>query len=96
MVAEQGAYSMMMGHDWGLGWGGMWFGWLLVTGFTVAVVILIVWLIRLSAPASRFNTGAAERDPHVESALDILQARYARGEISKEEYLDVRATLLRP
>ncbi|MFN3332279.1 MAG: hypothetical protein ACK47M_07195 [Caldilinea sp.] len=24
-----------------------------------------------------------------------MQARYARGEISKEEYLDVRATLLR-
>ncbi|GIK72296.1 MAG: hypothetical protein BroJett021_12840 [Chloroflexota bacterium] len=86
---------MMMGHDWGLGWGGMWFGWLLMIGFTAAVVVLIVWLIRLSAPGGRFNTGASESDPQVQSALDILQARYARGEISKEEYLDVRATLLR-
>lgn len=86
---------MMMGHDWGLGWGGMWFGWLLMTGFTAAVVVLIVWLIRLSAPAGRVNTGPAESDAQVQSALDILQARFARGEISKEEYLDVRATLLR-
>jgi len=86
---------MMMGHDWGLGWGGMWFGWLLMISFTAAVVILIVWLIRLSTPVGRFNTGASECDPQVQSALDILQARYARGEISKEEYLDVRATLLR-
>lgn len=86
---------MMMGHNWGLGWGGMWFGWLLMIGFTVAVAILVVWLVRLSMPGGRFNTGASERDPQAESALDILQARYARGEISKEEYLDVRATLLR-
>ena len=86
---------MMMSHDWGLGWGGMWFGWLMMIGFTVAVVVLMVWLIRLSAPAGRHRDERAEDRPSTPSALDILQARYARGEISKEEYLDVRATLLR-
>ncbi len=85
---------MMMEHIWG--WGGMWFGWLLMLGFAVAVVVLMVWLIRLSAPTGRPNTGAPESDPQLQSALEILQARYARGEISKEEYLDVRATLLLP
>lgn len=85
---------MMMGHDWGLGWGGMWFGWLLMIGFTVAVVVLAIWLIRLSTPASHRESGAADRQQQLQSALDILQARYARGEITKEEYLDVRATLI--
>jgi putative membrane protein len=83
---------MMMGQNWGFGWGGMWFGWLMMIGFTVAVVVLIVWLIRLSTPG---NSSAPGNDQRVESALDILQARYARGDISKEEYLDARATLLR-
>ncbi len=83
---------MMMGYDWG--WGGMWFGWLMMIGFTVAVVVLVVWLIRLSMPASHIDSGSAGHEQQVQSALDILQARYARGEISKEEYLDTRATLI--
>ena len=83
---------MMMGNDWG--WGGMWFSWLMMFGFTVAVIVLVVWLIRLSAPANHRESGSASREQQVQSALDILQARYARGEISKEEYLDTRATLI--
>ena len=84
---------MMMGHDWGFGWGGMWFGWLMMIGFTVAVIVFIVWLVKLSAPATtpRADERGAERT--TPNALDILQTRYARGEISKEEYLDARATL---
>ena len=85
---------MMMGYDWG--WGGMWFGWLLMIGFSVAVIVLVVWLIRLSTPAGRIDSGAMHREQQVLSALDILQARYAHGEITKEEYLDMRATLQRP
>jgi putative membrane protein len=84
---------MMMGHDWGFGWGGMWFGWLMMIGFTVAVVVLIVWLVRLSTPATQPGAGARHEDNASERALDILQARFARGELSKEEYLDMRSTL---
>lgn len=83
---------MMMGYDWG--WGGMWFGWLMMVGFSVAVIVLVVWLIRLSTPASRLDSGSPSHEQQVQSALDILQARFARGEISKEEYLDTRATLI--
>ncbi len=83
---------MMMGYDWGFGWGGMWFGWLMMIGLTVAVVVFIVWLVRLSAPSSATHLEPRRGEP-AQSALDILQTRYARGEISKEEYLDARATL---
>jgi len=84
---------MMMGQNWGFGWGGMWFGWLMMIGFTIAVVVLIVWLVRLSTPGATTGAGAAGSSPRTATALEMLQARYARGEISKEEYLDVRATL---
>lgn len=84
---------MMMGHDWGFGWGGIWFGWLMMIGFTVAVIVLIVWLVRLSSPATHTREEQRRGEQQPPSALDILQTRYARGEISKEEYLDIRSTL---
>lgn len=86
----------MMGSDWAWGWGGMWFGWLMMIGFTVAVVVLVVWLIRLLTPNGRIDSGATHREQQTSSVLDVLQARYVRGEITKEEYLDMRATLQRP
>jgi putative membrane protein len=87
---------MMLGNDWGFGWGGMWFGWLMMSSFTIAVVVLIVWLVRLSSSGSPSSkTDASVSAPPTLSAVEILQARYSRGEISKEEYLDARTTLLR-
>jgi putative membrane protein len=44
----------------------------------VGVVLLTVWGIQ------RFRTGPGHKTE--ESALDILKKRYARGEISREEY----------
>lgn len=69
------------GYDCGLmmGWGGwglfsMIFGWI----FIVAVVILFVkWITRDSAGKWRHNN---------KSAIDILEERYARGEIDKKEF----------
>ena len=84
---------MMMGTDWGFGWGGMWFGWFMMIGLAAAVVVLIVWLVKLFVGNAAADSGAPVVQKHSESALDILQARYARGEMSKEEYLDARATL---
>ena len=84
---------MMMGTDWGFGWGGMWFGWLMMIGFTVAVVVLVVWLVKLFAGNAATNAGAPGKQERRAAAVDILQSRYARGEMTKEEYLDARATL---
>ena len=74
---------MMMGYDWGFGWGGMWFGWLMMIGFTVAVVVLIVWLVRLSTPGAVTNIGATSADSRSQSALDILQAGTPTGKFPK-------------
>ncbi len=74
----QGRMHEWMG--WGSGWGGMSFGPLVMIAWLavlVAVVVLIVrWLGGVGA-------GGAESD---RSARDILDERYARGEIDREEY----------
>jgi putative membrane protein len=64
------------------GWLTMFFWLLLIVG----VILLIVWGVRQLAGRS---TGAQERP------LAILQQRYARGEISSEEYERIRVDLLR-
>ncbi len=64
----------------GWGWLGMSVGWLMMLG----VIALVVWAFR--AP-SITPTGEA-------TALEILAARYAAGEISKEEHDERRSVLL--
>ena len=49
--------------------------WILVI---IGIVFLVIWVVR--------RVGGAERGKNEESALDILKKRYARGEITKEEY----------
>ena len=55
--------------------------WVLVIG---GIAWLVVWLVNRPA---RPNAGIEE------SALDILKRRYARGEISREEYERIKEDL---
>jgi putative membrane protein len=62
------------------GWGWMLMGWLWMALFWGAVIGLVVWTVRrTSAPRA---TG--------ERPLDVLKARYARGEITKEQFQEMR------
>jgi putative membrane protein len=62
-------------------WNGYGFGFGLMWVFWLAVVVVVVWaVVRFLGGSSRGTTGAAE------SPEDVLKKRYARGEISKEEY----------
>lgn len=76
------------GHmGWGDGWGYMFGGGILMLLFWVAVIALIVWLV----------LAALRRGPAIggRSALDILEERYARGEIDREDYEARRQDLMR-
>lgn len=55
--------------------GGMWFGWL----FWIAVIVLVVILV-LKLPASNKNNNSNK------TPMDILKRRYAKGEITKEQF----------
>ena len=81
----------VLAHAWGDGdWG--WGMWLAMTiGMTAMLVTLlaIVWLIvRAVGPPREAERGRDDR------ALEELRVRYARGEISGEEFEERRRTLL--
>jgi putative membrane protein len=59
----------------------------------VGLLLLVVWMLRGGRLAE--VTSAWDR-PRGENALDILDARYARGELSDEQYEAMRRTLQRP
>ncbi|PJE60024.1 MAG: electron transporter RnfE [Candidatus Portnoybacteria bacterium CG10_big_fil_rev_8_21_14_0_10_44_7] len=63
--------------------GGFWGGWLAMILFWALVILGIVYLVRrLAGPAG--ETTEKKTKP---GALEILQERYARGEIDQEEFL---------
>ncbi|MBA7609637.1 hypothetical protein ES703_16828 [subsurface metagenome] len=75
--------------DW---WGGHmpWRMWMFfpLGGFAIFLILIgLVLFLLLKRPSQR-------TEPEVESALDILKKRYARGEISKEEFEKMRQDIL--
>jgi putative membrane protein len=52
----------------------------------IGAVLFVLWLVR--GPARPRIAG-----PAVESPMDILRARYARGEITKEQFEEMKKTL---
>ena len=88
----------MMGWDLGFGWGSMFFGGLMMVIFWGGLIALIVLAVR-GFSGNRYTSGRSDNTSGQNSQptsrpLDILQARYARGEISKQEYEAVRDDLL--
>jgi putative membrane protein len=65
---------------------------LIILGVFAGVILLVVWAVRrisASGDQTAFSRGG-EVQP---SAREILQMRYARGEITREQYLEMLADL---
>ncbi len=70
---------MMHWGNWGgYGWG-MGFGWIFMVIFWALVIFGIVYIVQSL-------TRRAGQSGKEESALDMLKKRYAKGEITKEEF----------
>jgi putative membrane protein len=69
-----------MMHDWWIGGGsGMGFGWLFMLLPLALLVGLVVVLVKL-------YDGNQSREPNPRTARAILDERFSRGEIDREEY----------
>lgn len=66
-------WNYSLGHMFGFGL----MGGFMMLFFWGGVILLIVWLIRELS---------GKNQPQGKSALDILKGRYAKGEITKEEF----------
>ena len=75
---------MMTGF--GMGFGG--FGFIFMALFWIVIIGLGIWLLSNLFPKNNASSQSIESGG--ESAVEILQRRYARGELTKEEYESIR------
>ena len=92
--AQSGGYRnwhmgrWMMG-DWGMGWFGMIFMLLFWVLVIVGIVFLIRWLVQNTGGRSSSGVGTSSQ------AMDILKERYAKGEITHDEFESMKKEILR-
>ena len=91
-MAQSGRYNdwnmgpWMMGN-WGMGWFGMIFMMIFWILIIVGGIFLIKWLIQTtSKKGTSYPADSSE-------ALNILKERYARGEITREEFEQMKKTI---
>ncbi len=89
-------YGPMWGHGWGHPWGGGWgpgaaFHPFFAIFALIGLVLVVTWVVRLITHGSirAHHLGG----PGGGRALEILEERFARGEIGKEEFEDKRRTI---
>jgi putative membrane protein len=91
--AQSGGYRnwhmgrWMMG-DWGMGWFGMLFMLLFWVLVIVGIVFMVRWLVRNTG--NRGHSGISTGS----QALEILKERFARGEISRDEFESMKKDIL--
>jgi putative membrane protein len=95
---NNGSWGMMGGwpsgmmHGWGFapfGWLGMILMWLVPVSFLVLVILGIVGLVRGFTSGVEGQVATYQQVEAQPSPPEILQIRYARGEITREQYLQM-------
>ena len=74
-----------MMHNWGAGMGWGFGGGIVMLLILIAVVVGVALLVRWLLSGGEGRLGSGDKN-----ARDALQERYARGEISREEYLQIK------
>jgi len=77
-VSAQG----MMGYG---GWGGFGFGWIFMIIFWALIILGMVALVRYLRGTKQNDAG--------KTPIDILKERYAKGEINKKEFEEMKKEL---
>jgi putative membrane protein len=102
LAADPGSPQPYPGPGWGMHGPGFW--WIFPLIFFVLMVVMCVFMMRgsgmggiwrdrhMDSPESRNLTKRSEGES-AESASDILDKRFAKGELSKEEYEEMKKLL---
>ncbi len=72
---------------------GMGFDFIFMALFWIVIIGLGIWLLSNLFPKN--NASSQSQESGSESAVEILRRRYARGELTKEEYESIRYELER-
>ena len=70
----------------GLGWIGMILGFVFFILVIIGVIFLIIWIVKIT-------TRSGNDDKTGSKALEVLKERYAKGEITKEQYENMKKDL---
>jgi len=89
--------GMMNGYGIGgfgtFGWIGMILNLVITIGLIVGVVLLVVWLVRRISVNNQGALSNSSQPGSQSTPRDILQIRYARGEIGRDEYQQMLADI---
>jgi len=81
---------MMGGTNFGccgtFGWGGGILGLLINLAIIVLTILVVIWLVRKFVARTGNGLVSASSFGQVIDARDVLQIRYAKGEITREQY----------
>lgn len=70
----------------GMSWAGIILNFIFFILIIIGIILLIVWLVkRASHPGTEGKTGS--------KAIEVLKERYARGEITKDQYESIKKDL---
>ncbi|MDA8194449.1 MAG: SHOCT domain-containing protein [Thermaerobacter sp.] len=78
----------MMGFNWGGAWVGLWFMAIFGLAVLAGVILLVAWAVRAAGAGGSKRGASAAGNP-----LTELQLRLARGEITPDEFEELRAHL---
>lgn len=76
----------------GMGWWMLWGGLMMIL-FWGAIIALIVWAIQIVTGRDSSQTYPSHTSPSARTPLGIAEERYARGEISREEFQRIKGDL---
>ncbi|MHB1276146.1 MAG: SHOCT domain-containing protein [Candidatus Humimicrobiaceae bacterium] len=82
-------WPMMGFFGGGLGILGMILNFIFFVAIIIGIIFLIVWLVRRASYSS-------ESIPKTNEAIEILKERYAKGEITKKEFEDIKNEINEP
>lgn len=71
------------------GWVGMILNLVITIGVIVGVFWLVIWLVRQFAQGGFNFTASQNRGGPTGSPREVLQLRYVRGEITREQYVEM-------